>query len=120
MCCRISVHAQEQGKRSIRIAVVNEQKNALPGSTVYLLNADSVVIHSRASNASGIIEFTHLNTGKYRVKASEAGYENGYSPLIDLEKDTTFSGTITLKPKSRLLQDVTVVSKRPAIQFLPD
>ncbi|MEI9946619.1 MAG: hypothetical protein WDN26_20650 [Chitinophagaceae bacterium] len=34
------VHAQ-QGKRSIRITLVNEQKNTLPGSTVYLLTPDS-------------------------------------------------------------------------------
>jgi iron complex outermembrane receptor protein len=120
ICFYSHVHAQEQGKRSIRITVMNEQRNALPGSTVYLLNRDSVVIHSGAANASGVIEFMDLNAGKYQVRVSQSGQEDGYSPLIDLEKNISFSDIIILKPKSGLLQDVTVVSKKPFIQFLPD
>jgi len=107
-------------KQVIRITVVNEQKNALPASTVYLLNTDSVVIQTRAANASGIFEFTDLQAGKYLVRASQSGYFDGYSPLIDPEKSPSFSGIITLKSKSNLLNDVTVISKKPAIQFLPD
>ena len=120
ICFSSHVHAQEQGKLSIRITVANEQKNALPGSTVYLLTPDSVVIHSGVADASGIIEFAHLSAGKYQVRASQTGHEDGYSPWIDLEKNTSFSDTIILKPKSGVLQDVTVVSKKPFIQFLPD
>jgi hypothetical protein len=107
-------------KPVIRITIVNEQKNALPGSTVYLLNIDSVVIQTGAANASGIFEFTDLKTGKYLVRASQSGYHDGYSPLIDPEKTASFSAIITLKSKSNLLNDVTVISKKPAIQFLPD
>ena len=33
-------------KQVIRITVVNEQKNALPGATVYLLNTDSAVSYT--------------------------------------------------------------------------
>ncbi|HSC52653.1 MAG TPA: outer membrane beta-barrel protein [Phnomibacter sp.] len=112
--------AQEQAKRSIRVLVLDESKNALPGSTVYLLNQDSVVVHSGAANASGIIEFTTLNRAMYRLQASRAGYEDGYSAWIDLEKNDSFSDTIVLKAKSNVLKDVVVVSKKPAIQFLPD
>lgn len=120
ICFNILVHAQEQDKLSIRITVVNEQKNALPGSTVSLLTTDSVIIHSGVANASGIIEFAHPGAGKYRIKASQTGHIDGYSPWIDLEKNTSFSDTIKLRRKSGLLQNVTVVSKRPFIQFLPD
>jgi len=114
------VFAQGQDKRSIRVTVANDQKNALPGSTVYLLNQDSVVIRSGAAAASGIFEFTGLNAGKYLVRASQAGYKDGYSQWIDLENQNSFSGIITLSPLGNLLQDVTVVSKKPFIQFLPD
>lgn len=114
------VFAQEQDRRSIRVTVANDQKNALPGSTVYLLNQDSVVIRSGAAAASGIFEFTGLNAGKYLVRASQAGYKDGYSQWIDLENQNSFSGIITLSPLGNLLQDVTVVSKKPFIQFLPD
>jgi len=109
-----------QDKRSIRITVANEQKNKLPGSTVYLLNKDSVVIRSGAASASGIFEFTNLNPGKYLVRASQTGYKDGYSTWGDLEKKTSFSDIITLQSRTGLLKDVTVVSKKPFIQFLPD
>jgi hypothetical protein len=107
-------------KQVVRITVVNEQKNALPGSTVCLLNIDSVVIHSGAANASGIFEFADLNPGKYLLRASQTGYIDGYSSIIDLNNKATVSEIITLISKSNLLNDVTVVSKKPAIQFLPD
>ncbi|MES2774786.1 MAG: outer membrane beta-barrel protein [Bacteroidota bacterium] len=119
ICFTAHVHAQP-GKRSIRITVVNELKSALPGSTVYLLTADSVLVQSGAANISGIVEFIQLNAGKYRVRASQTGLEDGFSPWIDLEKNDSFSHTIILKPKIGLLQDVTVTSKKPLIQFLPD
>ena len=109
-----------QEKRTIRITVLNEQKNTLPGSTVYLLRPDSVVIRSDAAGASGIYEFANIKPGKYLVRTSQAGYSDGYSGLIDLEKNASFSAIITLKPKSSLLKDVSVVSKKPAIQFLAD
>src|SRR4051812_39209740 len=83
-----------QPKRSIRVTVVNEKKNALPGSTVSLLTEDSIVIRSAAANAAGTIEFTNVNAGKYLVKASESGHKEGYSRFIDLEKDASFSDTI--------------------------
>lgn len=109
-----------QDKRTIRITILNEQKNALPGSTIYLLGTDSVVIRSAAAGASGIHEFTNVKPGKYLVKASQSGYNDGYGQLIDLEKNASFSVIITLKTKNNLLNDVTVVSKKPAIQFLAD
>jgi iron complex outermembrane receptor protein len=111
---------QEQVKRSIRIIVLDEQKNVLPGSTVHLLNQDSVIVHSGAANGSGMMEFMALNAGKYRVRASQTGFEEGYSPWVDLEKNTSFSDIILLKTKSRVLTDVIVTSKKPPIQFLPD
>lgn len=109
-----------QHKQTIRITVLNEQKKALPGSTVYLLGSDSVVIRSAAASALGVYEFTDIKPGKYLVKASQAGYNNAYSSVIDMEKNASFSDSITLKAKSSLLKDVTVVSKKPAIQFLAD
>lgn len=109
-----------QDKRTIRISILNEQKNALPGSTVYLLGPDSVVIRSGAAGASGVYEFTNIKPRKYLLRASQAGYNDGYSQQVDLEKNASFSAIITLKAKSSLLNDVTVVSKKPAIQFLAD
>ncbi len=114
------ISAQGQDKRNIRITVANELKNSLPGSTVYLLNPDSVVIRTGAAGASGIFEFTDLPPTKYLVRVSQTGYHDGYSPLIDLGTKTAFADIITLRSRSGTMNEVTVVSKKPAIQFLPD
>ncbi len=115
-----NVFAQGQEKRSIRITVTGEQRNVLPGSTVYLLKLDSVVIRSGPANASGIYEFTNLSSGKYLIRVSQTGYNDGYSSPIDLETKASSSETISLRSKNNVLKGVTVVSKKPAIQFLPD
>jgi hypothetical protein len=112
--------AQEQPKRIIRMIVMDDQKNVLPGSTLYLLNRDSVIIHTAAADAAGGFSFVNLIAGKYRVRASRTGYEDGYSPWIDLETDPSSSHTIALRSKSELMKDVTVVGKKQPIQFLPD
>ena len=39
---------------------------------------------------------------------------------MDLEKNTSVTDTIILWSKAGLLTDVTVVSKKPLVQFLPD
>jgi iron complex outermembrane recepter protein len=113
-------HARVYAQRSIRVTVLNEQKNSLPGASVYLLNTDSVAVKSGSANAAGFIEFINLDTGKYRVKAGQTGHEDGFSPWIDLVTNSSFSDVIILKSKSSLLADVTIVSKKPFIQFLPD
>ncbi|MEO7308329.1 MAG: outer membrane beta-barrel protein [Ferruginibacter sp.] len=118
--CVTCIFAQEQDKRSIRITVANEQKSSLAGSTVYLLTPDSLVIHSGAAGTTGIFEFKDLQPGKYLVKCSQTGYHDGYSPMIDLVNKRGSDNIITLRSRSSLLNEVTVVSKKPAIQFLPD
>ena len=54
---------QEQVRRSIRIIVLDEQKNPLPGSTVHLLNPVSVAFLTGVAIGTGIIEFMDLNAG---------------------------------------------------------
>ena len=62
------------------------------------------MVHSGTASASGTMEFMVLNAGKYRVRASQAGYEVGHSPWIDLEKNNSFSDIIILKAKKRLIE----------------
>lgn len=100
--------------------VLDEQKNPLPGSTVELLDRDSASLQMAVANESGAVEFMNVNPGQYRVRASRTGYESGFSAWIDLEKNTSFSDIVELRAKSRELQSVTVVSKKPPIQFLAD
>ncbi len=109
-----------QDKRTISITVLNDQKKALSGSTIYLLGLDSVAIRSVSANALGVYDLKDIKAGKYLVMASQTGYYDGYSVQLDLEKNASFNSIITLKAKSSLLNNVTIVSKKPAIQFLAD
>jgi iron complex outermembrane receptor protein len=118
LCFYSSVGAQVN--RRVRITVLNDKKAALQGATVYVVTKDSVTLRTGAVNAGGTIEFTDMNAGTYRIKASSSGHEEGYSRWLDLEKNTSVTDTIILLPKAGLLSDVVVVSKKPLIQFLPD
>src|SRR5262245_56874483 len=111
---------QQPAGRSIRIIIVDAQKKLLPGSSVYLLNQDSAVIRSGVITDLGSLEWLHLGAGIYRVRATATGYEAGLSSWIDLFANNAVSDTIILKAKTQVLENVLVVSKKPAIQFLPD
>ncbi|MGB4845866.1 MAG: outer membrane beta-barrel protein, partial [Ferruginibacter sp.] len=112
--------AQKQEHTGIQITVLNEQRNPLPGATLSLLTPDSVLIRSGVAGTAGIFEFKGSNPGKYLVRVSQTGYRDAFSTVIDREKNPSFSGTVTLRPDTKVLNEVTVVSKKPAIQFLPD
>lgn len=120
LCIYCGGLAQQPANRSIRITVVDAQRKILSGVSVYLLNQDSTVVRSESIPASGITEWLQLTAGKYRIRATAVGYEAAYSPWIDLVTQSTFSDTLFLKTKSQVLENVTVVSKKPPIQFLPD
>lgn len=121
-CIGHHIHAQGQGSGRILIKIQNEQKNAIPGVRLYLMANDSTLIQSAYTNTSGIYEFIGLKPAKYLLKASLKDFEDGFSQ-IDLLNLNGFNGVstfITLKAKSILLNEVTILSKKPAIQFLAD
>ena len=113
-------HVFAQSGKTLRVTIVNDQKNVLAGSTVHLLRPDSTLLQSKPANEFGSIEFNDLAPGKYIVRATQTGYEAGHSSLVDLERNNSTSEIIILKAKSGMLKDVVVVSKKPPIQFLPD
>ena len=112
--------AQQPANRSIRITIVDAKKNIIPGSSVYLLNQDAAVIRSEVIPALGFLEWLQLGAGKYRIRVTAIGYEEVSSPWIDLVSKSSFSDTIFLKTQNQVLENVLVVSKKRAIQFLPD
>lgn len=109
-----------QAKSTVRITVLNEKKVALAGATVHLLSGDSSMVRSAAANANGTIEFSEINPGKYRIKASELNHLEGFGRWFTLDPNASFTDTISLKSKASVLNDVTVVSKKAFVQFLPD
>ncbi|RYF89629.1 MAG: hypothetical protein EOO03_05590 [Chitinophagaceae bacterium] len=120
LCAGKYVHAQQQQIKSIQMQVVNDKMVALAGSTVYLLNADSILIRTAVADSVGKIDFKPLPAGMYRVRASQQGYAEVISGWIDLQEQLGYTGQLTLAPASSTLAAVTVISKKPFVQFLPD
>jgi hypothetical protein len=87
---------------------------------VYLLREDSTVKNSGATNTSGVITFNDLTRGNFKVRVSQSGYEDTLIKSIELKENASVSVVILLKSKISVLTDVTVVSKKKLIQFLPD
>ncbi|TDH23437.1 hypothetical protein EXU57_16640 [Segetibacter sp. 3557_3] len=113
-------HVYAQVKPLVRITVLNDRKATLPGATVNLLTGDSVTIRTAAADSTGSIEFGEMNPGTYLVKASASGHEDQFGKPIHLNLDTVVTDTIVLQLKARLLNNVTVLSKKAFVQFLPD
>lgn len=106
--------------RQIRVTVVNENNSGLAQATVTLHNSDSSIVKTAITDSSGMTEFNGLPAGKYFAKARLLGYQNGNTTLIDLQKNSFVTETLLLKQEAGLLEDVTITSKRPFIQFLSD
>ncbi len=112
--------AQQRDNGVIRATVESERKDPLGGASVTLMDRDSVILLSGMASGSGFFQFSGLSAGTYLIRASRAGYVTGYSSMIRLAKDSMISIVIRLHASSELLKDVTVVAKKPPVQFLPD
>ncbi len=111
---------QLMAQSPIRVTVQNEQKIPVQGATVFLMTADSAIIQSAATNATGLVQFPDSKATKYLVRVSLKGFEDGFISLANTGNDSSLFAVITLKTKTILLNEVTVVAKKPLIQFLPD
>ncbi|RYY56176.1 MAG: hypothetical protein EOO05_18950 [Chitinophagaceae bacterium] len=112
--------AQEKGDRVISITVQDDKNQALPGASIFLLNADSVTIRSGIAGPTGSFVFNGLDAVKYRVRVSQSEYETACSDVIDVSGSASASRILILMPRAGTLKGLTVTSKKPLIQFLPD
>jgi iron complex outermembrane receptor protein len=115
-CC----FTQPVANKALRVNVQDENGTALQRATVHLLLTDSTLIQTTVSDSKGQAEIQNLAPRKYIIKANFLGYETSFSSIIDLEKSLFFSVNVIMKPEAGLLGDVTVTSKKPLVQFLPD
>ncbi|MBL7746506.1 MAG: TonB-dependent receptor, partial [Chitinophagaceae bacterium] len=112
--------AQPGGDRSVRLSVFSENGLPVPYATAELLKLDSSLVKTAVSDSSGIAEFKGITAGSYYVRIRLIGYQSQTTGLIDLIKNINDVETIVLKPRGTMLQDVTVTTKKPLVQFLPD
>jgi iron complex outermembrane receptor protein len=115
-CCL----SQPALNKSIQVKAQDENGAVLRNATIsLLLKADSSLVQTVVTDIVGQTEFKNLASGLYLLKASYLGFETSFQ-TIDLERNSSFSATIIMKPEAGLLGDVTVTAKKPLIQFLPD
>ena len=111
---------QPDAGRYIRVTIQNETRLGLANATVTLFKNDSTIAKTAITDSSGLANFNGILPGNYSIRVRLIGYQDGGISMIDLYKNSSVSETIILKPEEGLLQDVTITSKKPFVQFLPD
>ena len=118
--CWISSFSQPENNKHIQIKVLTETRISLPDAIVTLLTQDSSVVKSTAANNSGTVVFDHLPAGNYIIRVRLLGFKDHNSELLDMVSKKEYFDTVIMIPEQKVLQEVTVTSKKPLIQFLPD
>nr|WP_121269815.1 outer membrane beta-barrel family protein [Pedobacter schmidteae] len=115
--CILSVAASAQKKISGKI--LDENAQHIPFASVTILrSADSVKTHTAMTDTAGNFILTDLKNGKYLIKISCIGYQDYYSPVIELNESRNqhHLGLIRLNTDNRLLNTVNISGQRPLIE----
>ncbi|TCK83649.1 TonB-dependent receptor domain-containing protein [Albibacterium bauzanense] len=99
---------------SIKGILKDQQDNQpIEYASVALLKSDSTVIAGTITKSNGSFEFLKLQPGSYILKYVFIGYENKYSPVINLALSKNVNvGSISLNPGSELLNQVTITGEK--------
>ncbi|MBL7732722.1 MAG: TonB-dependent receptor [Chitinophagaceae bacterium] len=104
--------------KTIRITVISEARQPLPGASLQLMGTDSTLIKVQVSDKDGIAEFTTASAKDYLLQVSHTGYQSVFTQINQAQQNG--ERTVILPQASSVLGNVTVTSKKPFIQFAPD
>ena len=114
---------------------VNAQQNAneLTGKTIYnqkpvesvlvslLKSKDSSLVKTAISDKNGTYSFQNVISGKYLLSANLIGYKKTFSAIVDINgTDQKQVPDFQLVQSSKVLEEVSVSSKKPLVQQLTD
>ncbi len=113
------IFAQTGSTGSVEATLTNYNHNLLTNATIVLLSAiDSQVVKIQVTDSAGIATFSEIAPGNYLIKATHVGYDNFVSPKpFYVSANETYELPVTMDTVSNLLQDVTVQSVKPFVQF---
>jgi len=100
--------------REFSIVVVNEKSQPTEGATVSLLKANSIV-RTVITNNKGIARFGNIAPGSYSFSITYIGYKSQTLDHVTFPSVVN-TATITLQPAGNVLNEVSVTSRRPAIE----
>jgi len=111
-----AVHSQPAQKtfREFSIVVVNEKSQPAEGATVSMLRANSIV-RTAVTNSKGIARFGNIAPGSYSFSITYIGYKPQTLDHV-VFPSVVNTATITLQPAGNVLNEVSVTSRRPAIE----
>lgn len=119
--CNVSVGlAWQPLSQGVKLRIVNQSQQSVPGATVQLMKPDSVIIKVQVSDKSGIAEFNGLAAAKYIIQVSHSGFQTGFHHLNFPEEPGMSEKIIILLPVATELGNVIIESKKPFVQFAPD
>ena len=106
---------------SISGKVLTEQLLPAESSTIILLNSrDSSIVNSAIVSKDGFFQFKVLMPGGYLLLVTKLGYDKSYSgPYQVLPGQVLLAKDIVLRPGTKQLNEVSVVSNRPAVEVRP-
>ncbi len=94
--------------------VIDDKNQAIPFTSISLLNQDSSLIASTQTDVAGLFTISSNQTTAYYVKASYIGYNVGFVKLANNANLNDIQ--IKLIPTSKNLKSVDVIAEKKAIQ----
>ncbi|MBD2754182.1 outer membrane beta-barrel protein [Spirosoma validum] len=114
------------GHRSVHAKngpIVSGIVRAVEGTTIEFATiaihraADSVVVKTEFSDASGAFRFEQLPVGQYFISASQVGFDRVQTPPFSVSASDQKLPAIVLKPSSKTqLKEVTVQARKPLFE----
>lgn len=112
--------AQPAERNKVKIIIVSPAKETLANTTVSVFNfPDSVLLKTAISDSKGMALFNNLDDGRYILRISRTNYETVVKQVY-ITGNQSLIDTILLQPIAVALQDVTVVSRKPFVELMPD
>ncbi len=109
--------AQNSSLNKVSGNVLDEKNEPFPFVNVLLLKAaDSTLAKGLTTNADGNYQFEQVVTGRYFTLVSMVGYQKVYSKPFDVNKGDIPLSPTKLTTSIELLDEITVVAKKPFIE----
>lgn len=87
-------------------------------NVLLLAAADSTLVFSLLSGDRGEFQFSDFPAGRYLLGFYMIGFEKGYSPAFEVKQGApeVALGVVVLQERSAMLEEVSVVAKRPFLE----
>ncbi|MBY0245231.1 MAG: TonB-dependent receptor [Sphingobacteriaceae bacterium] len=117
MALLVSLSAAAKKTNSITGTIKDESKNGIENLAVFLYQAsDAALVKTSITDKSGQFSFSNVKNGQYFIKVSSLNHEEHKSEIISIENNAALVNEIILKSKSKSLNQVNIVAKKPFVE----